>query len=95
MHGDDSRDWRPIHDLIYGHRVGAFLRSQGYAYVHFGSWHPSTRDNPQATRNVNYYTAVPRSTMEPLRIISTRPHSRSTSSMLWEARRMVALVSLR
>jgi hypothetical protein len=62
-YGEESRDWRPVHDLIHSHRVGAFLRAHGYQYVHFGSWHPSTRENPQATRNVNYHVAVPRSTM--------------------------------
>jgi hypothetical protein len=60
----DPQDWQPIHELVRRHRVGAFLRAQGYQYIHLGSWHPSTRDNPQATRNVNYYTFVPRSTME-------------------------------
>jgi hypothetical protein len=87
MHGDDSRDWRPIHDLIYRHRVGAFLRSQGYAYVHFGSWHPSTRDNPQATRNVNYYTAVPRSTMELLDNVLFEPIQRLVDAPLVDHRR--------
>ena len=60
----DPQDWRPIHDLVRAHRVGAFLRSQGYQYIHMGTWHSATRDNPQATRNVNYHTAVPRATME-------------------------------
>ena len=42
---------------------GAFLRSQGYSYTHLGSWFYPTRENPQATRNVNYYTMVPRAAL--------------------------------
>ena len=62
--GAAAEDWRPIHELILSHRTGAFLRGHGYEYFHLGSWHPSTRWNPQATRNINYYTAVPRAAMQ-------------------------------
>jgi hypothetical protein len=58
-----STDWTPVYQYIWHHRVGAFLRSQGYSYVHLGSWYYPTRDNPQATRNVNYYTVVPRAAL--------------------------------
>ena len=58
-----STDWTPVYQEIWHHRVGAFLRSQGYSYIHLGSWYYPTRDNPQATRNVNYYTTVPRAVL--------------------------------
>jgi hypothetical protein len=55
-----TANWAPVYNHLWRHRVGAFLRSQGYSYTHLGSWYYPTRVNPQATRNVNYYTAVPR-----------------------------------
>ncbi len=60
---EQSADWAPVYQHIWRHRVGAFLRSQGYSYIHLGSWFYPTRENPQATRNVNYYTTVPRAVL--------------------------------
>jgi hypothetical protein len=60
---EQTTDWSPVYQHIWRHRVGAFLRSQGYSYVHLGSWYYPTRENPQATRNVNYYTTVPRAVL--------------------------------
>ena len=61
-----SADFLPIYNHVAQHRVGAFLRSQGYSYVHLGSWYWPTRLNPQATRNVNYFVTVPRAAMRVL-----------------------------
>jgi hypothetical protein len=58
-----TADWTPVYQHLWRHRVGAFLRSQGYSYTHLGSWYYPTRENPQATRNVNYYTRVPRAAL--------------------------------
>ena len=60
---EETANWAPVYQHLWHHRVGAFLRSQGYSYTHLGSWYYPTRENPQATRNVNYYTAVPRSVL--------------------------------
>jgi hypothetical protein len=60
---DRTVDWAPVYQHVWRHRVGAFLRSQGYTYTHLGSWYYPTRENPQATRNVNYYTTVPRAVL--------------------------------
>jgi hypothetical protein len=60
---EQSADWGPVYQQIFRHRVGAFLRSQGYSYTHLGSWYYPTRENPQATRNVNYYTTIPRAVL--------------------------------
>ena len=57
---EETANWAPVYNHLWRHRVGAFLRSQGYSYTHLGSWYYPTRVNPQATRNVNYYTTVPR-----------------------------------
>lgn len=58
-----SANWAPVHNHIWHHRVGGFLRSQGYSYTHLGSWYYPTRENPQATRNINYYTTIPRAVL--------------------------------
>ena len=58
-----SANWGPVYNHLWHHRVGGFLRSQGYSYTHLGSWYYPTRENPQATRNVNYYTAIPRAVL--------------------------------
>jgi hypothetical protein len=60
---EQSADWTPVYQHVFRHRVGAFLRSQGYSYIHLGSWYYPTRQNPQATRNVNYYTTIPRAVL--------------------------------
>ncbi len=57
---EKSANWTPVYQHLWRHHVGAFLRSQGYTYTHLGSWFYPTRENPGANRNVNYYTAVPR-----------------------------------
>jgi hypothetical protein len=61
---EQSSNWTPVYNHLWRHRVGAFLRSQGYSYTHLGSWYYPTRNNPQATRNVNYYTTVPRKVLQ-------------------------------
>jgi hypothetical protein len=58
---DGSTDWAPVYKHIERHRVGAFLRSQGYSYTHVGTMYYPTLDNPQATRNLHYYAVAPSS----------------------------------
>lgn len=58
-----TANWTPVYNHLRRHRVGGFLRSQGYSYTHLGSWYYPTRENPQATRNINYYTTVPRTVL--------------------------------
>lgn len=69
---EETANWAPVYQHLWRHRVGAFLRSQGYSYTHLGSWYYPTRENPQATRNVNYYTIVPRAA---LRLFDSRAFS--------------------
>lgn len=57
---EDSINYSAMYAMLRQHRAGSFLRAQGYAYVHLGSWYWPMRDNPQASRNVNYYHRVPR-----------------------------------
>jgi hypothetical protein len=60
---EGTTNWSPVYEHLWRHRVGAFLRAHGYSYTHLGSWYYPTRQNPQATHNVNYYMGVPRPVM--------------------------------
>lgn len=52
--GEDSPDWRWVYERIRHHKVGAFLRSQGYRRIHSGSWWWPTREDPRADENLAY-----------------------------------------
>src|SRR3712207_886470 len=75
--GEREQSYRPFHDRVREHRVGAFLRSQGYAYYPLGSWFAPTRHTPQATRNLNYHTLVPHATMRLLDNVLIAPVRRT------------------
>jgi phosphoglycerol transferase MdoB-like AlkP superfamily enzyme len=52
--GPESHDWLPVFGLLGDHRVGRFLKEQGYRYVHMGpSWN-ATANNAFADRNIEY-----------------------------------------
>jgi hypothetical protein len=76
----------PIYEHLAHHRVGAFLRSQGYSYTHLGSWYWPTRENPQATRNISYYTAVPTSVMKLLESVVFAPVQRALEHPWFDGR---------
>ncbi len=61
--GRESQNWLPVFRWIRDGSVVRFLKSQGYRYVHVGSWYGPTESNPGADRNVNFYTTVPYPTM--------------------------------
>lgn len=48
--GRESDDWTPMFELTRRHEAGRFLKSQGYQYVHSGSWWQGTRGSPLADR---------------------------------------------
>jgi len=56
--GANSTSWLPIRRLLKDHRVGHFLKSKGYHYIHLGSWWEPTRQNSFADQNV-YFTRLP------------------------------------
>lgn len=53
----ESSSWQPIYDMLQHHRVGRFLRSRGYRYVHLGTWWGATDDSPLADLNLRYGAA--------------------------------------
>jgi hypothetical protein len=82
----------PVYEHLAHHRVGAFLRSQGYSYTHLGPRFWPTMDNPQSTRNISYYTAVPSSVVTLLDSIVFYPAQRVA---LWFDRRLQAYENVR
>jgi hypothetical protein len=58
IHEETSELWIGKHSsnkLIRDYKVWHLLKSVGYEFVHFGSWWETTRENPYADINVNYY----------------------------------------
>jgi hypothetical protein len=55
---DESSDWAPLYARLTNFRLQEFLKGQGYAYHHFGSWWEPTRSNPFADV-VHAYRAWP------------------------------------
>jgi len=52
--GADFEDVGPMYSLIQHHEVWRILKSQGYEYVHFGSWWWPTATNEHADVVINY-----------------------------------------
>jgi hypothetical protein len=76
--GRDADTWQPLYDRVRDHRVAAFLHSQGYSYIHAGSWYTPTTLNPNAERNINCYTLAPYPMMRFLDSELIRPFTRRT-----------------
>jgi hypothetical protein len=83
----DSAEWAPIYDMLADHRLGRFLKAQGYAYVHAGSWWWPTRKNSNATQNINSYPFAPRPLMVLLDSGLVAPVFRKTASPWLDDRR--------
>ena len=50
---DQGPDWKPIYQKLQKHKVGQFLKKQGYQWIHCGSWWGPTRKNAYADFNIN------------------------------------------
>lgn len=80
--GPSSNDWLPVFERLNDHWIGRFLRSQGYDYVHSGSYWWQTRKNDNATSNINYYTAAPHALVRLLRRSILEPIGRAPSPLV-------------
>lgn len=49
--GENTSDQTFAYPLINNHKVGELLKSQGYRYLHLGSWFEPTKVNPLADQN--------------------------------------------
>ena len=47
-------DWHPIYDLLKDHRVGRFLKSNGYEFIQVGAWWGPTHHNASAHENYSF-----------------------------------------
>jgi hypothetical protein len=47
-------DWHPIYDRLRDHRVGRFLKSNGYEFIQIGAWWGPTQHNPFADENYSF-----------------------------------------
>jgi hypothetical protein len=56
--GSGSTDLGPLHAMLNDHRVGRFLREQGYRYIHIGSWFNPTRRSRVADEVLEFATAT-------------------------------------
>ena len=83
----DSAEWAPIYDMLADHRLGRFLKAQGYSYVHAGSWWWPTRKNSNATQSINSYPFTPRPLMVLLDSGLVAPVFRKTASPWLDDRR--------
>jgi hypothetical protein len=86
-YGRESASWAPIYERVRNHRVNAFLSQQGYQTFHLGSWYWPTRENPHATRNINYYDTVPQPLVAMLHNVLFEPVQRAVDSPLVDDRR--------
>jgi len=70
--GKDSKDWLPAFQLLGKHRVGVFLKSQGYRYIHLGPVWNATASNALADEN-HQYRLLPEFTMIFIRTTAAYP----------------------
>jgi len=54
--GEESRNWRPLFEMLQNYKVWRFLKSRGYKLIHFGSWWGPTRLNKGADMNFNLFS---------------------------------------
>ena len=52
--GEGFIDFGPMYAMMQDYEVWRFLKSQGYTFIHFGSWWEGTRENTYADKNINY-----------------------------------------
>ncbi|HUU63499.1 MAG TPA: hypothetical protein VMX96_06235 [Dehalococcoidia bacterium] len=53
--GEDYSDMDPLYDMLQDYEVWHFLKSEGYEFIHMGSWWEPTRKNEYADMNFNYW----------------------------------------
>ncbi|MFN2238741.1 MAG: hypothetical protein ABR524_05060 [Thermoanaerobaculia bacterium] len=51
-------DWQALFTLLDDHRLGRFLQSRGYRYIHLGSWWPLTAKSSIADLNLYPHVVV-------------------------------------
>jgi hypothetical protein len=57
--GEDYTDLEPIFALLHDYEVWHLLKSQGYEFIHFGSWWWQTYRNDNADENFTFKSQIP------------------------------------
>jgi hypothetical protein len=69
--GPASNDPGPVNEMLQDHKVGRFLQSHGYRYIHIGNWFAPTKtnriadENPVLTAQTDFGALLDQTTMGP------------------------------
>ncbi len=82
-------DWHPIYDMVKDHRVGRFLKSNGYEFIQVGAWWGPTHYNASAHENYSFGFSefefwYIRKTILPTLLDLVAPSSTYAHRMQWE-----------
>ena len=82
-------DWHPIYDMVKDHRVGRFLKSNGYEFIQIGAWWGPTHHNASAHENYSFGFSefefwYIRKTILPTLLDLVAPSSTYAHRMQWE-----------
>ena len=51
--GEESDDWHPVNNILENNKVVSYLKSNGYKYIHSGSWWRATSHSRHADIEIN------------------------------------------
>lgn len=82
-------DWHPVYDMLKDHKVGRFLKSEGYRFIQIGSWWNPTEHNSFADESYSFgFTEFVwlymRRTLIPPLLEAIAPHSALAQSLAWD-----------
>lgn len=82
-------DWHPIYDMVRNHRVGRFLKDQGYQFIQIGGWWAPTQYNAAADENYSFgFTEFDnsylRKTIVPAVLDAVAPESTYARLLQWD-----------
>jgi hypothetical protein len=81
--GEDFSDLSPTYTMLQDYEVWHFLKSEGYKFIHVGSWWEPTRKNELADININYWE-IPEFSMTLLKTTMLYPLALESSTLpLW------------
>ena len=81
--GEEFSDLRPTYTMLQDYEVSHFLKSEGYKFIHVGSWWEPTRKNELADININYWE-IPEFSMTLFKTTMLYPFALESSRLpLW------------
>lgn len=81
--------WQPMYGMLGEHRVGRFLKGEGYTYIQIGAWWRVTQHNPFADENYSFGFSefdwqFARKTPLPQLLAALVPDSSMARQLAWE-----------